>query len=355
MRILDRYLVKQFLPFFLIAVSMFVLLICLIDLFANLTKYLNYEVPFIQILMVSIYFFPKALSYALPISLLFAAAYVLGDLYARNELTSVFSSGIPFWRFCLPLLVIGLLASVFMFLFQDNVVIHTLKKKNELSRALLHQSRTENNSDVVIKAKNGQVIYSVDYYDVRSKVLNGLSIIEQDKNGNFVSLIRSPRATWDGESWQLSNALIYEWEDGFLRVNPLTLTNEYRENPDIFRRNAVEVDDLPARDTAFLVQDLKAAGLPFIGALAEFHHRFSFSTVSFVIMILSISMGGRFKKNILLMSLATSLVSAVVFYVMEMICMMMAKLGYIPPAVGAWFPILFFTVTGVFLLQSAKT
>ncbi|MDR1863714.1 MAG: LptF/LptG family permease, partial [Treponema sp.] len=102
--ILDRYLVKQFLPIFFIALSMFIMLLLLIDLFANLWRYLNYEVPVREILRVSLYYLPKSFSYALPISLLFAAAYTLGDLYGRNELTSIFSSGIPFWRFSVSLL-----------------------------------------------------------------------------------------------------------------------------------------------------------------------------------------------------------------------------------------------------------
>jgi lipopolysaccharide export system permease protein len=353
--ILDRYLVKQFWPVFVIAISMFVLLLCLIDLFANLTRYLNYEVPMNQILLISAYFVPKSVSYAMPISLLFAAAYVLGDLYARNELTSIFSSGIPFWRFVMPLVVIGIMTSVFSFFFQDIVVIPTLKQKNFLSRTALRQQRSESNSDIVIKTRNGQVIYSVDYYDVSSSVLNGVSIVEQGEAGDFIFLIRAPRAVWNGEFWDLHNALLYAWEGGFLRVKPLDSTDAYREKPDTFRRNAVDVEDLPVRDAAFLIQDLKNAGLPFIGAQAEYHHRFSFSAASFVVMILSISMGGRFKKNILLMTLSMSLIATVVFYVMEMICMMMAQLGYIPPMIGAWFPILFFTAVGLFLLRSAKT
>ncbi|MDR0877720.1 MAG: LptF/LptG family permease, partial [Treponema sp.] len=101
--ILDRYLVQQFLPIFAVAISMFVLLLSLIDLFANLWRYLNYEVPFKDIMRVSLFYLPKSFSYALPISLLFAAAYTLGDLYSRNELTSIFSSGIPFWRFSVSL------------------------------------------------------------------------------------------------------------------------------------------------------------------------------------------------------------------------------------------------------------
>jgi lipopolysaccharide export system permease protein len=115
--ILDRYLVRQFFPIFLVATAMFMMLLSLIDLFAHLVRYLNYEVPFSQIMKINLFYVPKSFSYALPISLLFASAYTLGDLYARNELTSIFSSGIPFWRFSLPLVFIGLLASVFSFFF----------------------------------------------------------------------------------------------------------------------------------------------------------------------------------------------------------------------------------------------
>ncbi|MDR0387564.1 MAG: LptF/LptG family permease [Treponema sp.] len=353
--ILDRYLVKQFFPVFVAAVAMFVMLVSLIDLFSNLVRYLNYEVPVSQILLVCYYYLPKSLSYAIPISLLFAAAYTLGDLYARNELTSIFSSGIPFWRFSVSLLVIGAAVSVFSFFFQDRVVVPTFKKKNDLNRQLLHQPYTENNSDIVIKARNGKRIYSVDYFDDSSISLNGVSIIEQNDEGEFLSLIRASHASWNGEYWSFSNALIYSWEGDFLRVRPLEAVDTYRENPDIFKRRAVDAEDLPAKDAAGLVRDLKSAGLPFVGALADYYHRFSFSAVSFVVMILSISMGGRFKKNILLMSLLASLVSSVVFYVMEMISMMMARLGYIPPIVGAWFPIVFFSALGLLLLKSAKT
>jgi len=127
--ILDKYLLRQFLPIFCIAVSMFVFLLLLIDLFSNLVRYLNNEVPFAMIMKISLYFVPKSFSYSMPISLLFAAAYTLGDLYARNELTTIFSSGIPFWRFSISLILVGLVASVFSFFLDDMFVIPTLKSK----------------------------------------------------------------------------------------------------------------------------------------------------------------------------------------------------------------------------------
>jgi lipopolysaccharide export system permease protein len=353
--ILDRYLARQFLPIFTVAITMFMMIISLIDLFANLVRYLSYEVPVRQIFQVSFFYLPKSFSYALPVSLLFAAAYTLGDLYSRNELTSIFSSGIPFWRFSLSLVFIGLLASIFSFYFDDIMVIPTLKMKNDLSRRLLHQQATENNSDIVIKARGGQLSDSVDFFDRANGTLNGVSIVEQNAQGEFISLVRSPMASWNGEYWNLANAVIYQWEQGLLRVRPLPETDVFREQPGTFRRSAVNVEDLPARDAGLLVKDLQNAGLPFIEALANYYHRFSFATTSFVVMILSISMGGRFRKNILLMSLLASLGSAVVFYVMEMITMMMARLGYIPPFFGAWFPVGTFILIGALLMRSAKT
>ncbi|MDR2842805.1 MAG: LptF/LptG family permease, partial [Spirochaetaceae bacterium] len=143
---LDRYVVRQFLPVFGVAVVMFVMLVILIDLFLNLVHYLNFEASFTQIMKVSLYYIPKSFSYALPISLLFAVAYTLGDLYARNELTSIISSGIPFWRLGRSLLIIGVLASFFAFFFEDRVVIPTLKVKNDLGRALRHQQTKEKNA-----------------------------------------------------------------------------------------------------------------------------------------------------------------------------------------------------------------
>ena len=243
----------------------------------------------------------------------------------------------------------------FHFFFDDTLVIPTLRVKNELSRLALRQQTAENNSDIVIKARNGQLIYSIDYYDHAAQILNGISIVEQDEQGKFISLIRAQRATWNGEYWDFVNPIIYYWENGLLRSGPFPPADVYREHPDTFRRHAVKHEELPARDEKFLVEDLKAAGLPYIEAQADYYHRFSFSTVSLIVMILSISMGGRFRKNILLMSLLASLSAAVVFYVIEMITMMMARLNYIPTIIGAWFPVVVFIIIGLLLLRGAKT
>jgi lipopolysaccharide export system permease protein len=252
-------------------------------------------------------------------------------------------------------LVIGVTASVFSFFLDDIIVIPTLKIKNDLSRRSLGQYFTESNSDIVIKAKDGRLIYSVDFYDHEQKILNGVNIVETNERGEFVSEIRAPQAFWADDKWEFRNAVIYKYEDGILRVRPFIPDTAYNEPPDMFRRKAVNIEELPAKEAGLLVEDLRKAGLPYYDAQANYYHRYSFAAASFIVMILSISMGGRFRKNILLMSLFTSLSVAVVYYIMEMLSMTMAGLNYIHPFTGAWFPVFLFVVIGAFLLRSAKT
>ena len=176
--ILDRYVLKQFIPVFIIALFMFALLIVMIDLFSYLVRYLNNDVSFSDIFLVSFYYIPKSISYAFPISLLFAAAYTLGDLYAKNELTSIFTSGITFRRFIMPLLLIGISSSLFAFFFNDIIVIPTFKMKNDLNRSLLNQQAADfSRTDVVIRARQGRLTYVIDYFDHAEGIINGVSII----------------------------------------------------------------------------------------------------------------------------------------------------------------------------------
>lgn len=353
--ILDKYVLRRFFPVFIVAMSMFVLLLLLIDLFANLWRYLAYEASIKDIALVAYYYIPKCISYALPVSLLFAIAFVFGELYAKNELTIIFTSGIPIWRFAAPMLVLGLLLSVASFFFEDRLVISSLKKKNQLASLMLRQDQGGNNSDVVVKTDGGRLVYAVDYYNEEEKTLNGLTIVERDTNGRFISLIRSRQANYVEGEWILQSPALYQWDNGYLIHSNAPLQKMYTESPETFRRNAVAVEELSASQASLFIDDLKNAGLPYFGALADYHRRFAFSATSFIVIILSVAIGGRFRKNILLMSLLSSLISAVIYYVAQMISMMMAKLGYIAPLSGAWLPVGIFIILGLILMRYART
>jgi len=55
------------------------------------------------------------------------------------------------------------------------------------------------------------------------------------------------------------------------------------------------------------------------------------------------------------MSLLTSLVVSVVYYVAQMMATLFAKLGYISPLTGAWGATIVFLAAGFYLFRVART
>ena len=112
-----KYLLKKFIPIFLGSLFFFSFILVMIDLFMNLWNYITQQIPPMDIFRVEFLYIPKAMSFSIPMAILFATSYTLSDLYAKNELTSIFASGVSLFKFTLPLLIISFFCSINLFLF----------------------------------------------------------------------------------------------------------------------------------------------------------------------------------------------------------------------------------------------
>jgi lipopolysaccharide export system permease protein len=101
---------------------------------------------------------------------------------------------------------------------------------------------------------------------------------------------------------------------------------------------------MSAKDAAIHLLFLERAGLPRAAQSAEYYRRYAFALTPFVVTFLSAAIVGKYKKNILLMSLLLSLIVATLYYVTQMITMLLAKNGSISPIAGAFSPLLGFAI-----------
>jgi len=356
MKIIQRYLITEFLPVCLVALLFFVLMLELGDLFANLWKYLTNEVPPLEILKVMALYVPKCVSYAMPLSVLFGSAYTMGTLYARNELTSVFASGYPLHALVRPLLVMGAILSFAMFFFEDRVVIHSYAERKTLSKVLLKEEESLSNSNIVVRSEDGMTVYTADYYQDKDGKLFTLYIVVRDPELSIRAIVQAPSATWDGTSWQLDDPRVYAFgPDGNVSSSSSQSSFSFIEPPESFRKNATTVEELESPEAKRFIDGMRRAGQPYAEQQANYYKRFSFPFTIFIVLFFSISLGGRFKKNIILMSLLISLSIAVSYYVTQMVTMLFAKWEYISPLAGAWFPVILFTGLSAVILKFART
>lgn len=357
MKLIKRYLMQLFIPTFIVAMLFFILLLQLGELFAHIVEYLQNGATVKDIIKVMLLYIPKCISFSVPLAILFAGSYTMGNLYVRNELTSIFSAGISLGKFTMPLLIFGFLLSIGMIFFEDRVVIKYFAEKSKFSKQLLKTEDNLSASDVIILSEFGKIIYTAEYYNAVSKTLSNTTIIVRTDDGTIDMVIESPEITWQEDHWSFQNVSVYQFNEknevqhNFSLPENFTLT----EPPENFQRNLASVDEMKIADAKIFIANLKKNGLPYYEALSKYYRRFSFPFTIFIVLFFSISLGGKFKKNILLMSILFSLGIATLFYITEMVTMMTAKWEYISPLAGAWTPIIVFFILSAVLLHRART
>ncbi len=353
------YILKKVLPFCFVSLIFIALILNLVDLFMNISKYLEMEAPAREVLRVMIYYIPKTVWYAGPIAFLFSVTYVLSDLYAKNEMEAVFASGVSLFKFMLPVFLFAIVLSVGMFFWEDKLVFSNLEKKTSLQNQLLGEEVSANNENIVVISDSAKIIYKARRYRDSVRRLENLFLVFRNDDKELLALIHADTALWNEEKglWELQNAVQYENENGSLVITQLSdeYTKQLTESYEIFRRTTVDVANVNAADAKIYINHLRKAGLPYNEQLSVYYKKFSFPFILFIAAFLAVGLTGKTRKNVLLISLSLSIAAVVLFYVFQMMTMVMAKTGVITPFMGAWLPdIVFIFISGV-LLKFSKT
>lgn len=361
MKTLTRMIFRDLIPVIIVSLIFFVMILELLDIFSNLWKFLNNDVPMKVIAKVYLLYLPKCVSYVLPVTLLFSVTYTMGNYYANNELIAILNSGISLFRLSLPLLILGVAVSIGSFFFDQYLVIETYRLKNEMTSTLTGTTTNYNNSLVTVMTREGRVIYHAVYYNDQTRELSRPLILERDGGGNLIRRIEADRAKWNEETriWEFIGVRIYtdfKAERGPVLAEHRNYSEDtLNESPDTFRRDMRNVEEMTLADARDWIESQIKAGLPHKEALTDYYQRYSFPLTSFIVIFLSCALGSRFKKNILLMSLLISLGLSVVYYIFQMIAALMATYGMISPLSGAWMAFILFFMGGIILFRYAPT
>ena len=354
-----EYILRKLLPFFFVSLIFIALILNLVDLFMNISRYLEMNAPAKDVFRVMVLYIPKTVWYAAPIAFLFSVTYILSDLYAKNEMEALFASGVSLFKFVLPVLVVAAMLSVGMFFLEDKLVVTTLEQKTQLQNLLLDEQESANNDNIVVLSDSAQVIYKAKRYRDSTKRLSNVFFVFRDDDKNLLAIIHAEEARWDEEKgvWNLSDAVQFENRDKSLirTVVSEEYTSQLIESYEIFRKTTVDVASVNAADAKIYINHLKKAGLPYNEPLSVYYKKFAFPFILFISAFLAVGVTGKTRKNVLLISLSLSITAVVLFYVFQMVTMVLAKTGVMNPFMGAWLPDIVFLFISGFLLKYSRT
>ncbi len=353
-RLLDRYLLREFSLPWLYALDAFVLLWIVEDLFGTLDEFVDYHLPLGQILRYYLTSFPDALIQIIPMSLLLGLLFCLSNLGRHNELLAMRAGGVSRARLAVPLLGVGLAATLLALAVNELFV----PRAREHSRALRRGFSGKGEPNVVpnlffVDLRQHRDWYALSY-NHETLVLENPEIHERTAGGEPVRDIYAERARWLNDQWVFFNAETHEQTPaGHVVIHRAAQTNfpSLTDRPRQLLLQNKRVDEMNSGDLRRIIRAHRRAGRT--GQLAEYqvtlHYRYAFPLTCLVVVWIGVPLGMQIRRSGALLSVGVAIGLVAGFYFLSNVTLALGGAGQINPILAAWLANILFAVIGAAL------
>ncbi|MGL4524182.1 MAG: LptF/LptG family permease [Spirochaetia bacterium] len=321
MTVSSRFILINFIRFFIVAWMILVSFVSLIDLLNSFINYLNYGLSVKQILLAFLYNIPSIMSLTMPFAGLFASSYLFGKMNSELELLAFMTLGYSIRRLILPQILIGLLLCLGNFILNESLAVPTMNKRLKI---LEYIEMGQKPSFIVFKGENS-VFYAERYIEAE-ETFEEIMIIIFTEEQHLLQRVDARYAIWTGENWQLKEARVLNIDntidaghlqdmvwDGQPTIGEIHLSVRGQYNTTIIEAHQQ-------------IQLLKQNGMSYRSELLNFIKRFisPFSMVLYIMTPILL----RVKKNSgIILSTMSHFAVAAIFTVLNMITGISARNG----------------------------
>lgn len=359
MKIIDRYIVREFILPFFYCLTVFITLYIVIDLFSRLEDILKHHVQWKVLLQYYAAFLPIIFVRTAPVAALLSTLYVLGNLSKHNEVTALKACGMNIWRLAFPFFFLGLITSVATLVINDKIIPQANLTSTTLKEEFLDKEKKSARQQVVenigLYGTHNRLIYVRRFY-VQENILKEITILEQDEDKRVTAKIQAKEARWIKDRWVFFDCVVNNYDEmGKATDEPSSFKKmlmDIEEKPEDFLRRESSAEFMSYRKLNGYIKRLSGSGVKIVQKLlVDLHHKISFPFVSLVIIFLGIpfalSAAGTGKAG----GIGLSIVIGFFYYSVEALSLALGKRGTMPPFFSAWFANILFTTAAIMLMR----
>ena len=359
MKIIDKYLVKQFLQTLVFGLITFVLLFIIINLFEYLGSFVDNKATISIVLQYYFYYTPEITRLVLPVAVLLACLFVSGKMSTLNELTAIKAGGVSLYRYMLPFMITTLFICIFSIYFGGYVVPEANKKKIYIEHTYMNLGYYTGGSNIFFQDSITRIV-SIASYDIERNQAIEVSIQDFDPNDatKMISRIDASRMSYDKaqKCWNLTGVVKKEFRDKTQVENisfNLTMTDLNFVPKDIINKQTKQEEMTLSELNAYAKDQVKAGNDP-TETFIEFHSRIAlaFSPLIVVMFGLPISTGKR--KGGLALQFGLNLLITFIYLVFMKISQAFGKNGVLDPVTTAWFANFVFLVGALYNIRRSR-
>jgi lipopolysaccharide export system permease protein len=355
-RILDRYVIRQFLATFVTLVLGLPLLFIITDLTDNLDRYLGRGMEMRAVVESYLYILPQFVLWAMPIAALVGTVFTIGNMTRHQEISAAKAGGISFYRLLAPLLLMATILSGGALGLSELVPV-----TNEMRAELLGERESRlgmMRTNFVFQTEDGRVL-SVRRLDPSINEMTGI-VMEQEGNDSLPALHQTAeRAEWIvGEGWRL--------ERGYVRLiaaEGLEATFHYegtripslRETPDELLADPKDPDQMRYHEMTRFIRIIERSGGDTSSMRVEQAQKISLPLAILVIVLFGAPLATSNKRGGAAYGIGVSLAVTMIYLLLFRVGRAVGASGAIDPVLAAWIPNAIFLVAGLFLLSRVRT
>lgn len=357
LRILDRYLLREFFKIFALTTVSFPLLTIAIDLTDHLDRYLNRNIPAQDIVLAYVFSVPEQVFFIIPAAVLFATVFSIGALARHSELTAAKASGISFHRLVAPVFLAAAAITVAAFFLGEFAPLANAKRVERLREREIRSQTARYN--FVYRADGGRV-YVVGSLSIPDSTMRDVQIEREGTGPEFPGyfLIAITGRYDSAQGWTLGHGALRlllgpgrEIAFGFDSLRQRAFT----ERPLDLLAEPKAPNEMRYAELGHYVRTLERSGSDANKLKVERALKLAIPCTCLIIVLFGAPLGMHNARGGATYGVAVSLATTVIFLMMIQLTKAVGSGGLLPPLVAAWSPNAIFALVGLGLFVRART
>lgn len=359
MKIIDKYLIRQFLQTIFFGLLAFTLIFVVIDMVENIDDFIDQNVTSDIVFHYYLVFSPEIIKLMTPVAVLFAALFTAGKMANLSELTAIKASGVSLYRFMIPFLITTFFISIFSIYFTGYVVPNANQTKINIERQYLNKGFTFAGSNIFFQDSKTRIV-NISFFDSYSNQANRVSIQEFNPNNltEMVSRIDAVRMVYDSTtgSWTAKNGSERIFgnsgqQAGYfesLKIDYLNFT------PSDLLSKQQKPEEMDLDNLKEFIQNQERAGNDVTRTLIEYYSRFSFPMASLICVVFGLPISANRRRGGMAVQVGISILVTFIYLVFMKVSQAFGKNGALDPLLTAWFANLVFLTLGLINLPRMR-
>lgn len=355
LKILDRYLIKNFLITYFFVAFVIVLIICMIDYTEKVDDFLEKKAPINEILVdYYLNLIPYWINYISPLMVFIATVFFTSRIAARTEIVAMLSSGISFGRILFPYLIGAVVLGAVTFVQVGWILPKANKIRNTFEKTYVKSEYTFSDRNVHITIAPDVYAY-LESYNTASKTGNKFTM-ETIKGNKLLQKLSADKIVWQDKKkkWTLQNIQVRTIDN---LKETLTYPKDMDTTINLFPKdfesnyNLYETFTLPELNTYIeLLRSRGADGLEVY--LIEKYVRFTQPFAILILTSIGVIVSARKSRRGVGWQIALGFMLAFIYILFFLLSKGVAEAGTVSTLFAVWLPNIVFSFIGLLLYKT---